>query len=264
VTTSLGPDHPDTQPVNRQEPQLLGPGPPVNVVEIAVKSSALNRVNVREVTAAEVRPTDLEEFVKRVTELDIGDHLESGTDSYSSNEEDDVAAVPVMGGERARRFSDLPQDFEGEAGPTSQRPRTTYGGGDDDDVEEVAPGKRKVKTPVSQASGKPIRIMAGREKFDFVGAFRDAPVTSLKWGSFFDLAHSVKRDICHLLVQEQEKGLEREKGKGKSKAKTVTIDVGIGNGPAVEAEEEVLAVASDRHLGDVFNFSTKGTIDRSS
>ena len=261
VTTSLGPDHPDTQPVNRREPQLLGRSPPVNVVEIAVKSSALDGVKVREVTAAEVRPTDLEEFVKRVTELDIGDHLESGTDGYSSNEEDDVAAVPVMAGERARRFSDLPREFEGEAGPASQRPSTTYGGGDEDEVEEVAPGKRKVKTPVSRAPRKPIRMMAGREKFDFVGAFRDAPVTGLKWGPFFDLAPSVKRDICHLLVQERAKGLERGKGKGKGKVKTVTIDVGVGNGPAVEAEEEVLAVASDRHLGDVFNFYTKGTID---
>ena len=65
-------------------------------------------MKVREVTAVEVCPKDLEEFVKCVTELDIGDHLESGTDSYSSNEEDNVEAVPVMAGERARHFSELP------------------------------------------------------------------------------------------------------------------------------------------------------------
>jgi len=43
-------------------------------------------------------------------------------------------------------------------------------------------------------------MMAGREGLDFVGAFRDSPVTGLNWGSFFDLAPSVKRDICYQLV----------------------------------------------------------------
>ena len=105
-------------------------------------------------------------------------------------------------------------------------------------MEEVAPGKRKVKTPVSRVLRKPIRMMAGREKFDFVGAFCDALVTGLKWESFFDLAPSVKRDICHLLVQELAKGLERGKGKGKGKVKAITVDVGVGNGPTVEEEEE--------------------------
>jgi len=257
----LGPEHPDIQPVNREEPPVSGRRLSVNVVEIAVKSSVLNGVKVREVTAAEVSPADLEEFVKCVAEVDIGDHLESSTDSFSSDEEDSVEVAPVMAGERARRFSELPREFDGKGGPASQRPRTAYGGDDDnDEVEEVTPDKRKVKTAVSRGPRKPIRMMAGHEKFDFVGAFRDALVTGLKWGSFFDLAPSVKRDICHLLVQERAKGLERGKGKGKGKAKIVTVDVGVGNEP-VEAEEEVLTVASDRHLGDVINFYTKGTID---
>jgi len=58
--------------------------------------------------------------------------------------------------------------------------------------------------------------MASREKVDFVGAFCDTPVTGLSWGSFFNLAPSVKKGICHLLVQEQEKK-EREKEKGRQK-----------------------------------------------
>ena len=52
-------------------------------------------------------------------------------------------------------------------------------------------------------------MMAGREKFDFVGAFWEAPVTGLNWSSFFDLPPWVKRDICHLLVQERTKGLTK-------------------------------------------------------
>ena len=114
----------------------------------------------------------------------------------------------MMAGERVPKFSELWREFDGEERPASQRPRTSYGDGGDDEVEEVTPGKRKTKSAVSQTLRKPIRMMAGREKFDFVGALRDAPVTGLKWGSFFNLAPFLNRDICHLLVQERAKGLE--------------------------------------------------------
>lgn len=97
--------------------------------------------------------------------------------------------------------------------------------------------------------------MAGREKFDFVGAFRDAPVIGLNWGSFFDLAPSVKKDICHLLVQERAKGLER--AKGKKKGKKAAGNVGIVETPG---EEEVASVATDQGLGNVTHFYTKGII----
>jgi len=97
--------------------------------------------------------------------------------------------------------------------------------------------------------------MAGRERFDFVGAFRDAPVVGLNWGSFFDLAPAVKKDICHLLVQERAKGLER--AKGKNKGKKVAGNVGIVETPG---EEEVASIATDRGLGNVTNFYTKGII----
>jgi len=53
------------------------------------------------------------------------------------------------------------------------------------------------------------------------------------------------------LVQERAKGLNKGKGKGKGKAKKVTIE---------EVEEKALAVATDRDLGDVVNFYTKGII----
>ncbi|RPB01520.1 hypothetical protein L873DRAFT_1788206 [Choiromyces venosus 120613-1] len=99
------------------------------------------------------------------------------------------------------------------------------------------------------------RNYESREKFDFVGAFRDAPMVGLKWGSFFDLEPSLKKDICHLLVQERAKGRERARGKGKGKK--VTVDAGVGE---ALGDEEVAAVATDRDLGDVANFYTKGII----
>ncbi|RPA91947.1 hypothetical protein L873DRAFT_1848045 [Choiromyces venosus 120613-1] len=97
-------------------------------------------------------------------------------------------------------------------------------------------------------------VMAG-EKFDFVGAFPDATVVGLNWGSFFDLAPMVKKDIYCLLVQGRAKSLERAKRKGKGKQVTIDRVTQGGND-----EEEVLAVATDRNLGDVTNFYTKGTI----
>ena len=83
--------------------------------------------------------------------------------------------------------------------------------------------------------------MAGREKFDFVGTFQDAPVVGLNWGFFFDLAPSVKKDICHLLVQECAKGLER--AKAKEKGKKAVGNVAMAEQPG---EEEVASIATDR------------------
>jgi len=120
-----------------------------------------------------------------------------------------------MAGEKARRFSELPSEFDGEAGPATQRRRTDEG----NNVVEVTPGVGKVKQVVSKVPRKPIRMMMDRKKFDFDGAFREAPVTGLNWGLFFDLAPSVKRDICHLLVQERTKRVGKGKGKRKRKRK---------------------------------------------
>jgi len=100
-------------------------------------------------------------------------------------------------------------------------------------------------------------MMAGREKFDFVGAFTDALVIGLSWGSFCDLAPSVKKDImiCHLLVQERGKG--KGKGKEKERARKVTIDTREND---MHDGAAALAVISDRNPRDVTNFYTKRII----
>ena len=184
---NLGPEYPDT-PTQRAEHPAQIQDKPVSVIEIVSKSSALQGMKVREVTATAVEDSaDLRMFVHQVREADIDDRCAS---DRSEEEDDEEDAVPVMAGERARRFSDLPPEFDGETGPASRRQRTTYGA--DEEAEEATTGKRKTKTPFPRAPRKPIRLMAGREKFDFVGAFRDSPVTGLNWGSFFDLAPSVK------------------------------------------------------------------------
>jgi len=241
---NLGPEHPNT-PTQRAEQPAQTQDKPVSVIEIVSKSSALQGMKVCEVTATAVEDSaDLRMFVHQVREADIDDHYVS---DGSEEEDDEEDAVPVMAGERARRFSDLPPEFDSETGPASRRQRTTYGA--DKEAEEATTGKRKTKAPFPRAPCKPIRLMAGREKFDFVGAFRDSPVTDLNWGSFFDLAPSVKRDICRQLVQER----TCTNGKGKGKGKKVTIE-------EVQDEQQVSAMATDRDLGDVVNFFTKGVI----
>jgi len=152
-----------------------------------------------------------------------------------------------MAGERARPFSELPSEFDGEPAPARQHRLTTYTA-DDEEGEEETPGRPNAKAK-PRALRKPIRMMAGREKCDFVGAFHDSPITGLKWGSFFNLAPSVKRDICYQLVQER----TRNKGQGKGNGKTVTID-------EVPDEQEVSAVVTDRNLGDMINFYLKGIV----
>ena len=215
-------------------------------MEIAMKSSALEGVKVREVTATTTEETvDVRQFVNRVEEVDRGDHLESDGTEELFEDDDDV--VPVMAGERARRFSELPPEFDCEPRSARQRRRTNYTA-EDEEGEEETPGRPKAKAKPS-APRKPIWMMAGREKFDFVGAFHHSPVTGLNWGSFFDLAPSVKQDICNQLVQE----LTRKKGKGQGKGKKVTIE-------QVPDKQEVSAVITDRNLGDVINFYTKGIV----
>jgi len=131
-----------------------------------------------------------------------------GTDESFEDKDD---AVPVMAREQACRFSELPPEFDGEPGPVRQRCRTTYTA-DNEEAEEETTGRQTAKAK-SRAPRKPIPMMAGRAKFDFVGTFHDSHVTSLNWGSLFDLAPSIKRHICYQLVQER----TRNKGKRKEK-----------------------------------------------
>ena len=183
-TVTLGPEHPDTR---RESAPTGSRSRSVSVVEVAAKSSVLNGMRVCEVTAAGEDSVDLKEFVHKVEASVKGGY---SSRDYSDNEED---GIPVMAGEKARRFSELPPEFDGQAGPSTQRRIEEKS--DHDGIAQGRPGKRKIKPAVSRVTRRPIRMMAGWEKFDFVGAFRDAPVTGLSWGSFFDLAPSVKKDI---------------------------------------------------------------------
>ena len=178
-------------------------------------------------------------FIRKVSE-------DEDTDNNDNSVDEDAH---VMAGERARRFSELPPEFDGEEGPTRQRQRTEA-------LEEVLAESRTSKQPISKTKRKPIRMMAGREKFDFVGAFRDTPVLGLNWGSFFDLAPAVKKDICRLLVQERAKGSQQ--GKSKKRSKKVSINAATQD---TLGEEEVHSIATDRDLGNVVNFYTRGTIE---
>src|SRR5205807_9070134 len=81
-----------------------------NVVEIATTSSAFDGVKVRDVSATEVGEKSVMRFIKKVSE---DDDIE---DDNNSIDED----AQVMAGERARRFSELPPEFDGEEGPTRQ------------------------------------------------------------------------------------------------------------------------------------------------
>ena len=111
---TLGPEHPDTSPLPDGKSAIQSHGQPVNLIEIAPRSSALQGMKVREVTAAAVEnPDDLKKFVRRIEKVDEGDHNESdGTDSeYERREDDDEEeeeeeAAPVMAGEKARRRSE--------------------------------------------------------------------------------------------------------------------------------------------------------------
>ena len=98
-------------------------------------------------------------------------------------------------------------------------------------------------------------MIAGRENFAFVSAFKDTEVRGLNWGSFFDLAPAVKKDICRLLVQERAKSTER--GKPKRRGKTVSVDASTQD---TQDNEDVPAIVTDRNRGEVANFYTPGVI----
>ena len=153
-----------------------------------------------------------------------------------------------MAGERAGRFSDLLPEFDSEAGPASQRQRTG-------NSEEANPELQGIRQPIPKVTSKPIRIMAGREMFHFVSAFRDAPVLGLNWGLFFDLAPVVEKNICYLLVQEGAKGSERRKTIMYDKK--VSVDEETHGTPG---QKEVHAISTDHYPGDVTNMYTRGMI----
>ena len=215
------------------------------MVQVAGRSSALEGMKVGNVTATAVEdPADLTECVCKIGEVDGDDYDKS--DGTEDKEEEEEAAL-VIAGVKALRFSELLSEFDGEADPAPQYHRHE----EMNDVAEITAEARNIKQVVSKVPRKLICMMAGREKLDFVGTFRKAPVTILNCGSFFDFAPSVKRDICHLLVKEPTKGLNKAKMRRRRKGKKVPIE---------EVGKEALAVATDRDVRDVSNFNTKGIV----
>jgi len=74
---NLGPEHPDT-PTQRGEQPAQTQDKPVSVIEIVSKSSALQGMKVREVTATAVEDSaDLRKFVHKVKEVEEDDHARS-------------------------------------------------------------------------------------------------------------------------------------------------------------------------------------------
>ena len=150
---------------DRRLNNIIPPPPPpparesernVSIVEIALKPSALDGVKVREVTATTAEEAvDLRHFVNPIKEVDRRDSLESNSSNESDEEDDNEDAAPVMAGERARGFSDLPPEFDGEPGPLSRRRRTTYAA-EDEQEEEETPGRPKAKAKVPGGYWKPI------------------------------------------------------------------------------------------------------------
>ena len=122
---------------------------PVNLIEIATVSSALEGVEIREVTMTEVDPSDLTGFVQEITDDDDEEH---------DDDEHEEDGVSVMAGERARRFSERQPEANGEAGPAQQRPKRN----DPEVVVGAAPENRKQKVPVSRLARKPIRHMRSK------------------------------------------------------------------------------------------------------
>lgn len=126
----------------------------------------------------------------------------------------------AMAGERVRTRSQLTSSGSAGERPPSHRQK----GLDGELVREegaTVPGRvyAPLKKQKKRGKGrvfehKPIRLMRGRPTYDFVDAFRKAPVTDLTWGSLMDIAPVIRRDVAHQLVQERMKRLvPKDKGK---------------------------------------------------
>lgn len=127
----------------------------------------------------------------------------------------------AMAGERVRTRSQLTSSGSAGEGPSRHRQKGLDGEPVRDTAEPAVPGrvyapmkKQRKKGRVRVYEHKPIRLMRGRPAYDFIDAFRGAPVTDLTWGSLMDIAPVIRRDIAHQLVQERVRRLApREKGK---------------------------------------------------
>ncbi|RPA93222.1 hypothetical protein L873DRAFT_1855193 [Choiromyces venosus 120613-1] len=88
--------------------------------------------------------------------------------------------------------------------------------------------------------------MAEHPGFDFVAGFRDAPVTGLSWGQFFDLSPEGKRQFVRLMVQER----PRLKGKG--------LENPVAVMETVTAEEA--SISESKQSSEVANFYTHAQV----
>ena len=94
-TTLLGPEHPDTPVAMRKKPLAQTQCKPANAVETVVKSSALEEMNVHEVTTTEVSPLDLGGFVREIADDGDGD-AEDEERNYEEYEEEEEIIYDVV------------------------------------------------------------------------------------------------------------------------------------------------------------------------
>jgi len=195
-------------------------------IEIKKLSSALTGMSVN--TLGEGNTDTLkEEFVEEI----VPGMPSSYTDTKYVGE--------AMGGERARRHSEVQETSGTPVEPLSQRRRFNY----------QQPGQDSPQRMVAKQKGKrpPIRLMVDQNRFDFVAGFRDTLVTGLSWGQFFDLAPEAKRQFVRLMVQERAKRNKEHGLKGKGEAKARVVEAAL---------VEALLVGKYEDLSSVVNFYT--------
>ncbi|RPA92244.1 hypothetical protein L873DRAFT_1847811 [Choiromyces venosus 120613-1] len=180
---------------------------------------------------------DEKEFVKELTNRDK---------SQDAQIDQRLAESDVMAGEKARLRSKLTESSASAEGqPPRQRLRTTLA---EQDKNNKQP--RQKKLPTRQSGHRPIRLMAGRQGFDFISGFRDTEVTGLTWGQFFDLSPEGKHQFVKLMVQERPRG-KNTTSKGKRKVEAKVMESILSEAALVGKREPNFEVA---------NFYTKARI----
>jgi len=149
----------------------------------------------------------------------------------------------AMGGERARRHSEVPEISGTPVEPLAQKRRFTY----------KQPGQEAPQRKIYKQKGKrpPIRLMVDQKPFDFIAGFRDTLVAGLSWGQYFDLAPEAKRQFVRLMVQERAKGRKGFMMKGKGAAEAPVLESAL-----VEAS----LVGKYDALSSVVNFYTAARV----
>ena len=79
-----------------------------------------------------------------------------------------------MAGEKARLRSELTASSESQEGQLPRRRLQSQGG-----LNETTQPREQKRLPTKGSAHMPIRLMAGRPRFDFVSGFHDTQVTGL-------------------------------------------------------------------------------------